>query len=243
MQRVVTLYRSSVGKKILMALSGLILFGFIAGHMTGNLKVLQGCSPAEAGDHAVGLSVPGQTCAMDVYAEFLRDLGYPILPHGGFLWGFRILLLGAIAMHASAAFQLWRRSRAARPERYGASKDISFSYASRTMRWGGIILLLYVVYHLMHFTTGQAHTDFIAGGVHHNYVAAFQNPLVLFVYLIANAALCLHLFHGLWSATQTLGANHPRYNHLRRPIATAISLAIFFGFMTPPVLVFAGVVS
>ncbi|HKK93716.1 MAG TPA: succinate dehydrogenase cytochrome b subunit [Longimicrobiales bacterium] len=243
MRRVVNLYRSSVGKKILMALSGLILFGFIVGHMTGNLKVLQGCEPAQPGDVAAGLSVPGQTCAMDTYAEFLRDVGYPLLPHGALLWGFRILLLGAVAVHIFAAFQLWRKSRAARREAYGTMTDISFTYASRTMRWGGIIILLYVVYHLLHFTGGQAHTDFIKGGVHHNYVVAFQSLLVLALYFIANAALCLHLFHGLWSATQTLGANHPKYNHLRRPIATAVSLAIFIGFMTPPVLVYAGVVN
>ncbi|MDT8367635.1 MAG: succinate dehydrogenase cytochrome b subunit [Longimicrobiales bacterium] len=242
MPRVVNLYRSSVGKKIVMALSGLILFGFIVGHMAGNLKVLQGCHPAEVGDHAAGLSVPGQTCALDTYAEFLREAGYPAMPQGALLWSFRLLLLGAVGAHAVSAFQLWSRARAARPEGYGRPKDISFTYASRTMRWGGVILLLYIVYHLLHFTTGQAHSDFIAGGVHHNYVAAFQNPLILAIYLVANAALCLHLFHGLWSATQTLGANHPKYNHLRRPIATAISLAIFVGFMIPPVLVFAGVV-
>jgi succinate dehydrogenase / fumarate reductase cytochrome b subunit len=243
MQRVVNLYRSSVGKKILMALSGLILFGFIVGHMAGNLKVLQGCEPAAAGDHAAGLSVAGETCAIDTYAEFLREVGYPLVPESSLLWVARIALLGAVLLHAASAFQLWSRARAARPAGYARQKDISFSYASRTMRWGGVILLLYIVYHLLHFTTGQAHTDFIAGGVHHNYVVAFQNPLILLFYLIANAALCLHLFHGLWSATQTLGANHPKYNHLRRPIATAISLGIFVGFMTPPVLVFAGVVT
>ncbi len=243
MRRVVNLYRSSVGKKILMALSGLILFGFIVGHMTGNLKVLQGCEPAVAGDHAAGLSVASQTCAIDTYAEFLREVGYPAVPHGAALWGFRVLLLGAIGVHASAAFQLWSRARAARTQGYGTSKDISFTYASRTMRWGGVILLLYVFYHIAHFTTGQAHSDFIAGGVYHNYVVGFQSPLILLVYLVANAALCLHLFHGLWSATQTLGANHPKYNHLRRPVATLLSLVIFVGFMTPPVLVFAGVIS
>jgi len=187
--------------------------------------------------------VAGQTCAIDTYAEFLREVGYPAVPHGSLLWGFRLLLLGAIAVHAVSAFQLWRRSRAARKQAYGKQNDISFSYASRTMRWGGVILLTYIFYHLLHFTGGQAHTDFIAGGVYHNYVVAFQNPLVLLVYFVANAALCLHLFHGLWSATQTLGANHPKYNHFRRPIASAFAVVIFVGFMTPPVLVFAGVLS
>ena len=243
MQRVVNLYRSSVGNKILMAVSGLLLFGFIIGHMAGNLKVLQGCEPATGESYVAGLSVDGQVCAMDTYAVFLKELGYPAIPKMSFLWAFRIALLGAIAVHAVSAFQLWSRSRKARPTGYREEQNISFSYASRTMRWGGVIVLLYVVYHLLHFTTGTVHSDFIKGGVHHNYIVGFQSPLILAVYAIANAALCAHLFHGLWSATQTLGANHPKYNHFRRPIASATAIAIFVGFMTPPVLVFAGIVS
>lgn len=243
MRRVVNLYRSSVGKKILMALSGLVLFGFIIGHMAGNLKILQGCVPAVDGDYVAGLSVVGQTCAMDTYAVFLKEVGYPAIPKMAFLWGFRVLLLAAVGVHAVSAFQLWSRARAARPAGYGKQKDISFTYASRTMRWGGVIVLLYIFYHIAHFTTGSAHPDFIKGGVHHNYIVGFQSPLILAIYFIANAALCLHLFHGLWSATQTLGANHPKYNHLRRPVASLLSIGIFVGFMLPPVLVFAGVVN
>ena|SRR5687768_18179161 len=111
------------------------------------------------------------------------------------------------------------------------------------MRWGGVIILLFIVYHILHFTTGQAHPDFVEGGVYHNFVVAFQSPVVLLVYLIAQAALCLHLYHGLWSVTQTLGANHPKYNRVRRPAAAAIALAIFVGFVIPPVLVLVGVIS
>ena len=242
MRRVASLYRTSVGKKILMAASGLLLFGFIVGHMTGNLKMLQGCAPAEAGDHAAGLSVPGQTCAMDTYAEFLREVGYPLVPHGGLLWVARVALLGAVLLHINAAFQLWARSRAARPSTPGKTQNLSFSYASRTMRWGGVIILLFVVYHILHLTIGTVHTDFVPGGVYANYVTAFQSPLVLLFYIVAQAALCMHLFHGLWSVTQTLGANHPKYNPLRRPIAVGLSVVIFVGFLVPPVLVFAGVI-
>ncbi|MDT8339930.1 MAG: succinate dehydrogenase cytochrome b subunit [Longimicrobiales bacterium] len=225
MRRVASLYRSSVGKKILMALSGLILFGFIVGHMVGNLKVLSG---PEAFNH---------------YAEFLREVGYPLLPHQSFLWGFRLLLLGAVFLHAISALQLWNASRAARGGGYGRKADISFSYASRTMRWGGVILALFIVYHILHLTTGSVHADFIPGDVYHNYVTAFQSPLIFALYAVAQAALCFHLYHGLWSVTQTLGANHPRYNPLRRPVAVVVSLGIFVGFLIPPVLVLAGVVS
>ena len=242
MRRVVNLYQTSVGKKILMAASGLLLFGFIVGHMTGNLKMLQGCHPAEAGEVA-GASVPGQVCGMDTYAEFLREVGYPLVPHGTLLWGARLALLGAVMLHMFSAFQLWSRSRAARPQGYAKGANQSFSYASRTMRWGGVILLLFIVYHILHMTTGTVHPDFEHGAVYANYIAGFQNPLVFLFYVVAQLALCFHLYHGLWSVTQTLGANHPKYNGLRRPVAIGLSLVIFIGFLTPPVLVLAGVVS
>ncbi len=225
MRRVASLYRSSVGKKILMAASGLLLFGFIVGHMAGNLKLLQGAD------------------AFNAYGVFLREFGYPILPKYGFLWLFRILLLGAVVLHFVSAFQLWSASNRARgTSKYGKKQSLSFSYASQTMRWGGVILLLFIVYHLLHLTTGQAHPDFIYGDIYHNYVVAFRSPLVLGFYLLAQAALCLHLYHGLWSATQTLGASHPKYNAMRRPISLGFAVVIFVGFMIPPFLVFAGVV-
>ena len=225
MHRALSLYRSSVGKKILMALSGVILFAFIVLHMLGNLKLFSGEED------------------FDNYALFLREVGYPAIPHEGALWTVRILLLGALVLHLVAAFQTWAQSRSARTQGYRKLNDLSFSYASRTMRWGGVIILLFIVYHLLHFTTGHAHPDFLEGRVYHNFVVGFQSPLVLGVYLIAQAALCLHLYHGLWSATQTLGLNHPRYNRARRPFAAALALAIFAGFVIPPVMVFTGFVS
>jgi succinate dehydrogenase / fumarate reductase, cytochrome b subunit len=225
MQRVASLYRSSVGKKILMAVTGIVLFGFIVLHMAGNLKVLTGAE------------------SFDAYAEFIRAVGYPAIPHQGVLWTLRVVLLVCVFVHMVAAFQTWAQSRNARQVGYRKNDDLSFSYASRTMRWGGVIILLFLVYHILHFTTGQAHPDFVEGGVYHNFVVAFQNPAVLLVYLVAQAALCLHLYHGLWSVTQTLGANHPRYNRLRRPAAAAVALAIFIGFVTPPVLVLLGLIA
>lgn len=225
MQRVATLYRSSVGKKILMAISGIVLFGFIVLHMVGNLKVLLG--PVE----------------IDEYAVFLREVGYPAVPHQTVLWTVRIVLLIAVVVHMNAAFQTWAQSKHARGIGYRKNDDLSFSYASRTMRWGGVIILLFLIYHILHFTTGTLHPDFVEGGVYHNFVVAFQAPLILLVYVVAQAALCLHLYHGLWSATQTLGANHPKYNRMRRPAAAAVALAIFVGFVLPPLLVLMGVVS
>lgn len=216
------LHRSSVGKKVLMAVTGLILFLFIVGHMIGNLKVLAGPE-----------SVNG-------YAEWLREVGYPMLPNQGALWTVRIVLLLSVAVHAWAAFTLWAGSRRARVVRYRKLDDLSFSYASRTMRWGGVIILLFVVYHLLHFTTGHAHVDFVHGDVYHNFLVAFSNPLVYGVYLVAQLALGFHLHHGIWSVFQTLGWNHPRWNRFRRPLAIVLGWGIFAGFMLPPTLALLG---
>lgn len=224
MRRVVSLSRTSVGKKVLMALSGVLLVGFVLGHMAGNLKVFQGPE------------------AFNAYAEWIREFGYPALPHHGFLWIARVVLLAAVGVHIWAAWRLWRTSRAARHQRYRKQKDLSFSYASRTMRWGGVIVLVFIVYHILHFTTGQAHADFVEGDVYRNFVVAFRNPLVLGAYFVAQAALCFHIYHGAWSAFQTLGASHPRINHLRRPLASVVAIAVFVGFMIPPVSVAVGAV-
>jgi succinate dehydrogenase / fumarate reductase cytochrome b subunit len=225
MQKVASLHRNSVGKKILMALSGIVLVGFLVLHMLGNLKLFAG----ESGFNA--------------YAGFLREVGYPALPHSGALWTMRIGLLVAVGVHIWAALSLWRTSHAAREQRYARNKDLSFSYASRTMRWGGVIVGLFIVYHILHFTTGQAHHDFVPHDAYHNFVTAFQIPWIVLVYVIAQAALCLHLYHGVWSLFQTLGANHPRYNRYRRPLAAVLSIGIFVGFVVPPILVLASVVS
>lgn len=217
------LHRSSVGKKVLMAVTGIVLFLFVFGHMIGNLKVLQGPE------------------AVNGYAEWLREVGYPMMPNRGALWTVRIVLLLSVGVHVWAAFALWAGSRRARKVGYRKSSHLSFSYASRTMRWGGVIIVLFVVYHLLHFTTGHAHADFVEADVYHNFVVAFSNPLVFGAYLVAQLALAFHLHHGIWSLFQTLGWNHPRWNRFRRPLAVVLAWGIFAGFMLPPVLVLLGV--
>ena len=223
MQRVATLYRSSVGKKILMAVTGIILFVFIVLHVIGNLKVLLG--PDELND----------------YARFLRTVGYPAVPNKTALWTVRIVLLISVLVHINAALQTWLQSRKARQHGYRKNDDLSFSWASRTMRWGGVIILVFVIYHIGHFTTGTWHPDFVEGDVYHNLVAGFQTWPVVLAYVVATAALMFHLYHGIWSALQTLGLNHPQYNAWRRGIAAAVAVILFAGFATVPVAVQLGI--
>jgi succinate dehydrogenase cytochrome b subunit len=230
MKRALYLYQSSVGKKVAMALSGLFVVGWLLGHMTGNLKVFLGQD--DSGGYAI-----------DHYAEFLHELGTPFLPEGVGLWIIRGLLAGAILIHIVSATQLVIQSRAARSHGYGKQESLSFSYASRTMRWGGVIVLLYIVYHLLHMTIGSVHPDFVEGEVYNNLIVGFQSPLVVGFYLIANLALGLHLYHGLWSLTQTLGLSHPRYNHLRRPFAGGLTVILIGGFISVPLAVLFGILT
>ncbi len=224
MRRVAAFYQSTVGKKVAMALTGFILVGFVIGHMLGNLKAFQG---AEKFNH---------------YAEGLRELGAPFFGHEQFLWLFRIALIVSVGVHVLAATQLTLRAWRARPAKYHMAPHLELSYASRTMRWGGVIIATYVVYHLMHFTFGNAHPDFIPGDAYHNLVVGFQSPWVVAVYLVAVAMLTLHLYHGIWSALQTLGASHPTYNRWRRGVAAALALAVMAGFAAVPLSVFAGII-
>ena len=225
MRRVIALYYSSVGKKVLMAVSGLVWVGFVIAHMIGNLKVFQG--PEK----------------IDAYAEFLREVGAPAFGHGELLWIGRAIMIVAFLTHTLLAYQTTRLSQQARPVSYRRKPHMEMALASRTMRWGGVFLLLFVVYHLMHFTFGNAHPDFQPGGVHHNLVTAFQSVPIAFVYIAAVIALGFHLYHGVWSIFQTLGVNHPRYNRIRRPLAALIALAVTVGFVSVPVGVLTGVIS
>lgn len=223
MRRVHSLYRSSVGKKILMAATGVLFVLFVIAHMVGNLKAFLGA------EH------------FDEYAEFLRSVGAPAVPHGWLLWGFRIALLACLAIHALFALQTWRTSATARPVKYarGLTPEES-TFASRTMRWGGVVLFVFVVAHLLHFTTGHLHPDFQPGEAYHNLVLGFQTPWVAVLYIVVVAVLGLHLYHGVWSGMQTLGLNHPRYNWFRRPLAAVVALVVFAGFISVPVGVLTG---
>lgn len=214
MQRSLTLHQTTIGKKVIMALSGVIIVGFAIGHFLGNLNLYLGPE------------------AMDGYAEKLQSL--PPL-----VWGTRLVLLFAFGVHIGSAFSLWARNMRARGSRYKQHKDLATDYAARTMYWSGPILLLFVVYHLLHFTILPAHP----GEVYRNVVEGFQNPLIAGVYIAGNLALGFHIFHGIYSAFQTLGANHPRYNSYRRDLAIAISAAITIGNLSFPISVLAGLVT
>jgi succinate dehydrogenase / fumarate reductase cytochrome b subunit len=222
--RIVRLYRSSVGKKVAMAVSGVILVLWIIGHMLGNLKAFMG--PA----------------AINSYAEGLRTLGEPLLGRGWLLWAVRVVLIAAVGIHILAATQLTLQSRAARPVRYRVTPHDEILYASRTMRWGGVILVLYVVYHLLHMTFGSAHPSFIPGDVYQNLVAGFRSWPVVITYVAATLALAFHLHHGAWSALQTLGAGHSRFDRQRRTGAAIIAIAVFVGFISVPLAVLLGVI-
>ncbi len=169
--------KSAVGKKAVMAISGLALFGFVLAHMIGNLEIYRGAD------------------ALNRYAEHLRTLGEPILPREFALWIARVGLLAAVVLHITSAWAVTRQSRAARPIPYARTTKIQASYASRTMRWGGVIIVLFVLYHLAHLTLGSVHPNFIEGDVYHNVVAGFRVPWVAMFYIAANVALGFHLDH------------------------------------------------
>lgn len=230
-------YRSSLGKKAVMAVSGIALWAFVLGHMVGNLKYFAGPGGAEVA--ALEGGVPGS--AINVYGEWLRGVGYPLMPHSGTLWVIRIGLLVAVALHVHAAYALTLMNRRARPHGYERRQAVQIGWAERTMRWSGVALLAFIVYHVLHFTTGQAHHDFRAGDVYHNLYSAFSIGWVAAIYLVAMALLALHLYHGLWSLFQSLGWNHPRFNRWRRVFAVAFTLLITVGFVLVPLAIVTGV--
>lgn len=227
------LYRSMVGKKAVMAITGIILFGFVLVHMVANLKLYEGAY--QSGEYA-------GRAYLDVYGEFLRHVGEPALPAYGALWLVRIVLLASVVLHIWASWQVTRLSRQARPRGYVSRPKIHTTYASRTMRWGGVIILLFVVYHLLHFTTGTVHPDFREGAVYHNLVAGFQVWYVSLFYIVAQVALGFHLYHGLWSLFQSLGWNHPRFNRWRSGFAHAFAWIVTLGNISFPLAVLTGLV-
>lgn len=215
-------YRAALGKKVVMAATGLVLWSFVVGHMAGNLKIFFG---ADSFNH---------------YAEWLREVGQPLLPRSGLLWLARIGLLVSAALHVHAAWALTVINRRARPQGYDRRRDQHASFAARTMRWTGVALLLFVVYHLLHFTWGTAHPDFIAGDAYHNVTVAFANLGIAALYAVAMAFLALHLWHGLWSLFQSLGWNHPTFNSWRRVFAVTMAVAVALGFVVVPLVIAAG---
>jgi succinate dehydrogenase / fumarate reductase cytochrome b subunit len=222
MEKHSTTWNSPIVQKAAMAVSGFVLFGFVVAHMAGNLKAFQG--PAK----------------LNAYAEWLREIGSPALPHGGALWLGRIVLLVAVAVHVAAAVRLTLLSRRARPAAYRELVPVQLDYAARTMRWSGFLILAYVIYHLMHLTWGNVHPRFVRGDVYGNLVSGLGQWPVALVYVVANVLLGLHLYHGLWSFFQSLGLDHPAYRNARRPFAVVFALVVTAGFVVVPIAVLAG---
>lgn len=207
-----------------MAITGVFLFGWIFAHMLGNLKMYLGA------EH------------FNEYAKWLRVMGAPAMPYSALLWIMRVALLVAVWLHIQAATQLTLMNRAARPIGYHDRDYVTASYASRTMRWGGVIILLFIIYHLLHLTFGTVHPNFVENDPYHNVVAGFQVWWASAIYIIANLALGLHLYHGLWSMFNSLGLNHVKFNAWRRTFAVAFALVITIANVSFPIAVMIGVV-
>lgn len=219
------LYRTALGKKYVMAVTGVIWMGYVLAHMVGNLKVYVGADD------------------LNHYAEWLRTIGTPALPRTVLLWIMRTVLIGAIALHIHAAFALTRMNRRSRPEQYAAGQDyVAANYASRTMRWSGVLIGLFILFHLLDLTWGTANPEFVRGEVYDNLVASFERVPVAIVYIVANVALGFHLYHGGWSLFQTMGWNHPRFNLWRRWFAGAFAAVVVVGNVSFPIAVLTGVV-
>ncbi|HET7497136.1 MAG TPA: succinate dehydrogenase cytochrome b subunit [Candidatus Eisenbacteria bacterium] len=210
---------STIGKKVVMAVTGFILFGFVVAHMIGNLQAYLGPE------------------ALNAYAVWLREL-----LHGAGLWIARAVLLLSVILHIWSATALTIDNRRARPVGYRRREYDRSTYASRTMVWSGPILLLFIIYHLLHFTFGTVHPSFVEGNVYHNFVAGFQVVPVSIFYIVAMLALGYHLYHGIWSMLQTLGLSHPRYNFLRHGFAGLMTAIVVVGNISFPLAVLTGVI-
>jgi succinate dehydrogenase / fumarate reductase cytochrome b subunit len=218
-------YRSAIGKKYVMAVSGIILMAYVLAHMIGNLKVYMG--PAE----------------INHYAEFLRELLVPLLPRTVTLWLLRIVLIAAFVLHIHAAYALTRMNHRSRPVKYASQRAyIAANFAARTMRWTGVIVLLFVLFHLSDLTWGFLNPDFVRGDVYHNMVQSMSFPPSAIFYVLANLALGLHLYHGSWSLFQSMGINNPRFNHWRRYFAVAFAVLITVGNLSFPIAILLGIV-
>jgi succinate dehydrogenase / fumarate reductase, cytochrome b subunit len=227
LRRPFAFYEAYIGKKVVMAATGVILFGYVIGHLLGNLQIYMGAAQ------------------MNRYAQFLHS-------QGALLWVVRSLLIACVGLHIVSSFQLWLQKRRARPVAYVKKDDIPASYASRTMIWSGPIIAAFVVFHVLHLTTGsvglnyRAPREIAAGGeqffAYQNVISGFQHPAVAIAYIFAIALLTMHLYHGIWSMFQSVGASHPRYTPLLKKAAHAIAIAVAAGYISIPVSVQLGLV-
>jgi succinate dehydrogenase / fumarate reductase, cytochrome b subunit len=217
------IYATAVGKKYAMALSGIVLMAFVLAHMVGNLKLYFGAG------------------SLDAYSAWLRTAGEPALPKETLLYAERVILLAALAIHLHAAYVLTLMNRRARPESYRSKRDyVAADFASRTMRWTGVIVLLFVAFHLLDLTWGTANPDFIPSDPYHNVLESFRRWPVALVYVAANVALALHLYHGAWSLFQSMGWSPG--NVWRRRFAVAFMVVVAGGNISFPIAVLTGVI-
>ncbi len=220
MTRAGSLWSSTVGKKIVMAVTGLIMVGFLIAHMAGNLQLFEGAE------------------RINTYSAFLHG------PANEVLWLLRIVLLISVIAHIVAAYQLTMLDRAARPVPYAKHELQAATIGSRTMRVGGVLLAIFIVLHILHFTTLTLRPAPVTeGDVYGNVLASFRIWWVTSIYVIAMIALGLHLYHGLWSSVRTLGFEHGQLDPFKRPVAIALTLVIWAGFTLVPVAVFFHLVS
>lgn len=220
-----TLWDSSVGKKTIMAVSGLIMLGYLVVHMLGNLKIFFG---SDEFNH---------------YAHWLRTLGEPFLHYEWALWIVRVVLVAAVVLHAVSAYQLSRRDIRARPNAY-VHRKARASYATRTMRWGGIILALFIVWHILDLTTGTVHPGgFQAGHPYQNVLDTFSTWYGNVIYIVAVLAVGLHVQHGFWSAAQTLGVGNATRDRMLKTVGNVLAVVLTAGFVSVPVAVMTGVVN
>lgn len=222
MARTLRFYEAPIGKKAVMALSGIVLVGFVLGHMLGNLQVF-----IPAG--------PDGVYAIDSYAKGLHD-------NAPLLWGARAGLLLSVLAHIFSSIQLVQIKNAARPVPYVRQTPIVSTYASRTMYWSGPIILAFIIYHLLHFTTGTVHPNFQFLSVQENVIRGFSVWYVSLFYIVAMALLCLHLYHGVWSMFQSLGLAHPAYSPRLKLGAKAFAVVIAAGNISIPVAVLTGLI-
>ena len=209
-----------------MATSGIVFIGFVLLHMYGNLKAFSGHD------------------AFNEYAHHLRTFGEPMLPYGGLLWIIRVVLIAALAVHVYSAVALWRRAKKARTVKYVQKKNKHSTYASHLMRWGGVTLLLFIVWHLLNFTIGKVN---VSGGPTNDpynlLVDSFSTWWLTVIYLVAMAMLGAHLHHGIWSSLQTLGlTNSHRQRTVAKQFGLGLALVITIGFSLVPVFVLVGVI-
>ena len=212
-------WASTVGKKIVMAVTGAVLFGFVIAHLAGNLQVFEG--PAK----------------LNAYGAFLHSIGE-------LLWPARIVLLVCVGLHIVATVQLALRKNAARPVGYSRKQSVNSTYASRTMYWSGPIVLAFIIFHLLHLTAGYIvpGAAYIPGDVYHNVVSGFQVWWVSVAYIVAISLLGLHLRHGLWSMFQTVGIHQPQFTAFFKTAALVIALLIVLGYISIPISVLLGLV-